>query len=134
LAGKILGSLIAFNAATGYWLANVLRGFVYLIVGGGINSRCIAKESKWNPMQSIIINSFYSALIFFICNNRWLLAYVLDEVATRELLSDTLKFMFKYNPDRIDDELVDSFYLPAKDDGSIEALSQIYRNDTGVTR
>jgi pimeloyl-ACP methyl ester carboxylesterase len=38
------------------------------------------------------------------------------------------------NPEeRVDDDLVDSFYNPAKDAGSPQVLSQIYVNDAGPT-
>jgi hypothetical protein len=34
---------------------------------------------------------------------------------------------------RVDDGLVDSFYYPAKREGSVEALNQMYTNDAGPT-
>jgi len=143
LAGNSLGSVVALVAATGdfnaedgtdeAWLTKRVKGICMFNCGVGLNSRGIAKEPRWTPTQRLLINSLYSVLTFFIFNNRWLLTYILDEVVTRELLSNTLQSLYKYNPDRVDDELVDSFYLPAKDDGSVDALSQIYCNDPGVT-
>jgi len=145
LAGNSLGSLVALVAATGdfntagdgtnddAWLTKRVKGICMFNCGVGLNSRGIAKEPRFTPTQSLLIESLYGVLIFFIFNNRWLLTYILDELVTRELLRNTLQSLYKYNPDRVDDELVDSFYLPAKDKGSVEALSQIYCNDPGVT-
>jgi pimeloyl-ACP methyl ester carboxylesterase len=140
LAGNSLGSLVALSAATGdfatnddSWLKNRVKGICMFNCGVGLNSRGIANEPQWNPTQRFLINSLYNVLTALIFNNRALLRYVLDEVVTRELLRETLQALYKCDPDRVDDELVESFYLPAKDEGSVEALSQIYCNDPGAT-
>lgn len=143
LVGNSLGSLVALTAATGdfasgdgggeSFLKKRVRGICMFNCGVGLNSRGIAKEPRLTPTQSLLINSLYSVLTFFIFENRWLLAYVLDEVVTKDLLCNTLKSLYKHDPTRVDDELVDSFYLPAKEEGSPEALSQIYCNDPGMT-
>jgi pimeloyl-ACP methyl ester carboxylesterase len=140
LAGNSLGSLVALSAATGdfatnddSWLKNRVKGICMFNCGVGLNSRGIAKEPQWNPTQRFLIDSIYNVLTALIFNNRALLGYVLDKVVTRELLRDTLQTLYKRDPDRVDDELVESFYLPAKDEGSVEALSQIYCNDPGAT-
>ena len=46
-----------------------------------------------------------------------------------------MKGLYSYNPDRVDEELVDSFYYPAKfgGNGAIEAIRQIYCNDAGMS-
>lgn len=141
LVGNSLGSLVALTAATGdfgadgddSFLKKRVKGICMFNCGVGLNSRGVAKEPRCTPTQSLLINSFYNVLTFLIFDNRWLLAYVLDEVVTKELLRNTLQSLYKYNPDRVDDELVDSFYFPAKDEGSVEALSQIFCNDPGTT-
>jgi len=141
LVGNSLGSLVALTAATGdfgadgddSWLKKRVKGICMFNCGVGLNSRGIAREPRLTPTQRLLINSLYNVLTFFIFENRWLLAYVLDEVVTKDLLRNTLQSLYKYNPDQVDDELVDSFYIPAKDEGSVEALSQIYSNDPGKT-
>jgi len=145
LAGNSLGSLVALSAITGafseatasassdLFLKNNAKGICMFNCGVGLNSRGIAKEPRWNPIQRQLINTLYDLLSILIFNNRLLLTYVLDKVVTPELLRDTLQSLYKCNPNNVDDELVQSFYLPAKDSGSVEALSQIYCNDPGPT-
>lgn len=152
LVGNSLGSLVALSAATGdfmrtannnvndatndstdFFLKERVKGICMFNCGVGLNSRGVANERQWNPLQRQLINSFYDILVFLIFNNRILLQYVLDKVVTPTLLSDTLQSLYKYKPERVDDELVQSFYLPAKEEGSVEALSQIYCNDPGPT-
>lgn len=145
LAGNSLGSLVVLSAITGafsgdtttttteLFLKNNVKGICMFNCGVGLNSRGIAKEPRWNPIQRQLINTLYDILSILIFNNRLLLTYVLDKVVTPELLLNTLQSLYKYNPSNVDDELVQSFYLPSKDNGSVEALSQIYCNDPGPT-
>lgn len=143
LIGNSLGSLVALSAATADFLPDNdsgrsllkdrVKGICMFNCGIGLNSRGIAKEPQWNPVQRVLINVLFNLFDVLIFNNRLVLGYVLDKVVTKELLSNTLQSLYKCNPDRVDDELVESFYLPAKDHGSVEALSQIYVNDPGAT-
>jgi len=55
---------------------------------------------------------------------------------TRELLKKALLGLYQYASDpreRVDAGLVESFYMPAKDEGSVQTLNQIYTNDAGAT-
>jgi pimeloyl-ACP methyl ester carboxylesterase len=143
LMGNSLGSVVALSAATGDFannsaaslphLRNCVTGICMFNCGIGLNSRGIAKEEQWNPTQRFLINFLCDVLNLLIFKNTALLAYVLNEVVTKDLLRDTLKSLYKYSPERVDDELVESFYSPAKEAGSVEALSQIYTNDPGST-
>jgi pimeloyl-ACP methyl ester carboxylesterase len=141
--GNSLGSLVVLSAVTGDFLQthvastnhwnHFCKGICMFNCGVGLNSRGIANEDQWTPFQRFLINSVYNVLDVLVFRNTALLTYVLDTVVTKELLRDTLKSLYKCQPDRVDEELVDSFYLPAKDVGSVEALSQIYTNDPGAT-
>ena len=155
LCGNSLGSLVALSAVTGDFLkdseastndhdavigqsalpswANRCKGICMFNCGVGLNSRGIANEDQWTPLQRTLINSLYNVLDVFIFRNTILLSYLLNHVVTKDLLRNALKSLYKFQPERVDDELVDSFYLPAKDEGSVEALSQIYTNDPGAT-
>jgi pimeloyl-ACP methyl ester carboxylesterase len=140
LIGNSLGSLVALAAATGdfgsvnnNFLQSRVAGVGMFNCGVGLNSRGIANEVQWTPLQRFFINRFYDVLVLLIFNNQLLLEYVLGTVVTRDLLRDALQTLYKSRPDRVDDALVDSFYLPAKQDGAADALSQIYVNDPGKT-
>lgn len=150
LCGNSLGSLVALSAVTGdfrpenqevggtitvpSWVTNqYCKGICMFNCGVGLNSRGIANEDQWTPTQRFLINALYNVLDVLIFRNTILLSYVLNHVVTKDLLRSTLQSLYKFQPDRVDDELVDSFYMPAKDTGSVEALSQIYTNDPGVT-
>jgi pimeloyl-ACP methyl ester carboxylesterase len=145
LIGNSLGSLVALAAATGDFgssstnnnsnnnLQSRVAGVGMFNCGVGLNSRGIANEVQWTPLQRFFINRFYDVLVLLIFNNQLLLEYVLGTVVTRDLLRDALQSLYKSRPDRVDDALVDSFYLPAKQDGAADALSQIYVNDPGKT-
>jgi pimeloyl-ACP methyl ester carboxylesterase len=153
LCGNSLGSLVALSAVTGdfrlehpqegrpsahqegpsSWAAHHCRGICMFNCGVGLNSRGIANEDQWTPSQRFLINALYNVLDVFLFRNTILLSYILNQVVTKDLLRSTLQSLYKFQPDRVDDELVDSFYQPAKDVGSVEALSQIYTNDPGAT-
>ena len=72
---------------------------------------------------------------FLIFDNRILLRYALDNVLMRELLGDVLRSLYMCSPDRVNGELVDSFYYPAKlgGEGAVEAIRQFYTYDAGLT-
>jgi len=140
LMGNSLGSLVALAAATGDHtqggdtsLTNRVMGVCMYNCGVGLNSRNIIKDAQWNPLQRLLLNSLFDVLNVLIFNNRLLLSYVLENVVTKDLLRDTLQSLYKHDPSRVDDELVDSFYFPAKDAGAVDAFMQIYTNDAGST-
>jgi len=144
LVGNSLGSLVCLAAATGDFVDERLgdekfvdglrvKGLCFFNCGVGLNSRGIANEPRWNPIQRFAINLLYDVLVTLIFGNRFLLQYALENVVTKDLLKETLQSLYKVNPQRVDDVLVDSFFNPAQDDGSVEALSQIYCNDPGKT-
>ena len=154
LCGNSLGSLVVLSAVTGdfkesktmatpgndndkndhhhYW-NHRCKGICMFNCGVGLNSRGIANEEQWTPFQRFLIHALYNVLDVLIFRNTALLAYVLDTVVTRDLLRRALVGLYPHRPDRVDDELVDSFYHPAKDCGSVEALGQIYTNEPGAT-
>jgi pimeloyl-ACP methyl ester carboxylesterase len=142
--GNSLGSLVALAAATGDFVGDSesspsyirqrIKGICMFNCGIGMNSRNIIKE--FDGGKKILIEGLFNLLDALIFGNIALLTYVLDKVVTKELLRDVLVGMYKCAPnpeERVDDELVDSFYNPAKQEGSVEALSQIYTNNPGAT-
>lgn len=147
LMGNSLGSLVALSAATEDFAESVpreeggppqglkerVKGIGMFNCGIGLNSSGIAKEPQWNPFQRFLISILFKTLNAVLFENPVVLSYVLNEVVTRELLSNTLQSLYIKNPDRVDEELVESFYAPAKEEGAVEALSQIYTNDPGAT-
>ena len=145
LMGNSLGSLVALSSACGDYLESpdsfcFLRektmGICMFNCGVGMNSRNIAKEPQWNPTQRFLINRLFDVINFLIFGNIPLLSFLLKNVVTKELLRDALLGLYSCAEDpssRVDEALVDSFYLPAQDDGAVEALSQIYCNDAGAT-
>jgi pimeloyl-ACP methyl ester carboxylesterase len=146
LCGNSLGSLVALSAVTGDFTSTTAvdvettstwsdrcKGICMFNAGVGLNARGIANELQWTAFQKFLINALYNVLDALIFRNTALLTYVLSEVVTQDLLRDALSSLYKCQPDRVDDELVDSFYLPAQDKGSVEALSQIYTNEPGAT-
>jgi len=153
LGGNSLGSVVALAAATGDYTVKDdsndddynrvvdsssflsregrVAGILMFNCGVGMNSRNIAREPQWSPAQRFLISvtlDIFDALLF---KNLALLGYILDKVVTRELLRDTLQALYKHRPERVDEDLVESFYSPAKGNGAVEALSQIYTNNPG---
>jgi pimeloyl-ACP methyl ester carboxylesterase len=142
LVGNSIGSLIALSATSGDFLSDnkssgflteKTKGICMFNCGVGLNARGIANESQWSPTQRFLINKLFDVLDTLIFNNQALLGYVLEEVVTEELLRETLQGLYKYSPERVDDELVESFFAPAKTKGAVDALSQIYTNNPGKT-
>jgi pimeloyl-ACP methyl ester carboxylesterase len=99
----------------------------------------IIKNTSYSEVQRTVFKWIFQVLNKLIFDNEWLLQYVLRNVVTKELLRDALRGLYMCNPDRVDDELVDSFYYPAKHGGEvdyggvIEAIRQIYTNDAGLS-
>ena len=135
LMGNSLGSLVALVAATadGSVVRDCVAGIGMFNCGIGLNSRNIAKEPQWNAAQRFLINRVYDLATLLIFGNTWLLQYALENWVTRDALSQALQNLYPTAPERVDDALVDSFYLPAQEEGAVEALSQIYCNDAGDT-
>lgn len=152
LVGNSLGSLVALTAATGdhhhatttststypttntnISISNRVKGICMFNCGVGLNSRGIAREPTRSAATKFAINALYDLLVLLIFNNRPLLEYALKNIVTRQLLEQILQSLYICRPDRVDDELVESFFLPAQDEGSVETLSQIYCNDPGKT-
>eukprot|EP00565_Helicotheca_tamesis_P002073 CAMPEP_0185729294 /NCGR_PEP_ID=MMETSP1171-20130828/5075_1 /TAXON_ID=374046 /ORGANISM="Helicotheca tamensis, Strain CCMP826" /LENGTH=402 /DNA_ID=CAMNT_0028398093 /DNA_START=64 /DNA_END=1272 /DNA_ORIENTATION=- len=144
LIGNSIGSIIALAAAAGDHLDDPestgflcederVRGICMFNAAVGLNSRGVANEPQWNPFQRALIRFTLSIFDILIFKNRLLLEYILNEVVTEDLLSSSLRALYKHNPDRVDDELVQSFLQPAKQEGAVDALGQIYTNDPGAT-
>jgi pimeloyl-ACP methyl ester carboxylesterase len=145
LMGNSLGSVVALSAATGDHasvdgrvptLPTRIQGIGMFNCGVGMNSRNLLKDPNLTVVQKVVFTVLFDALDTLIFDNVPLLTYLLNKVVTRELLRNALLGLYKCSSDpsrRVDDALVDSFYLPAKDAGSVEALNQIYTNDAGKT-
>lgn len=104
--------------------------------GIGMNSRNLLKDPNLNSFQRVIFTALFNTLDTLIFGNIPLLTYVLEDVVTMDLLRQALLGLYQSSSEperRVDDLLVESFYLPAKDQGSVEALCQIYTNDAGKT-
>mmetsp|Transcript_24017 Transcript_24017/g.36351 ORF Transcript_24017/g.36351 Transcript_24017/m.36351 type:complete len:396 (-) Transcript_24017:241-1428(-) len=139
LMGNSLGSVVALTAAAGDYdkddiqavIPQKINGVGMYNCGVGMNSRNVLLE--FDGIQLAIFTVLFDVLDAILFANLPLLTYVLDKVVTKELLNNALTGLYKYGEDRVDDELVDSFYEPAKNPGSPECLSQIYTNDPGAT-
>ena len=146
LMGNSLGSVVSLSAACGdfksteqegttsssYISENGLaKGVCLFNCGIGMNSQGVANEPDFNAVQRFLIKALFNILNSLVFGNIALLTYILTEVVTRDLLRSALQNLYLIKPERVDDVLVESFYLPAKDEGSVEALSQIYTNNPG---
>ena len=90
-------------------------------------------EPQWSPFQRFLFTTVLNTLDLLLFKNPPVLTYLLNEVVTKDLLRGALEGLYRYDPTRVDDELVDSFYYPAKDEGAPDALGQIYTNDPGLS-
>eukprot|EP00980_Cylindrotheca_fusiformis_P028853 scaffold22660_cov127-Cylindrotheca_fusiformis.AAC.7 len=142
LVGNSLGSCVALAAATGDfnttspYIASNVKGICMFNCGIGMNSRNIIRDPAWNFVQRSLLAAAFDILDFLIFGNAAMIDFLLNKVVTQELLKDALTGLYQCAPvpdDRVDDALVDSFYYPAKDVGSVETLNQIYTNDPGKT-
>jgi len=151
LMGNSLGSVVALSAATGdhqegaittastsgkATLPSRIWGVGMFNCGVGMNSRNLLKDPMLNGAQRVIFKFLFDTLDKLIFDNIPLLTYALNDFVTRDVLRNALVGLYKCSTDptvRVDDALVESFYLPAKDEGSVEALNQIYTNDAGKT-
>jgi pimeloyl-ACP methyl ester carboxylesterase len=142
--GNSLGSVVALSAATGDFgsngntsISSRIQGICMYNCGIGMNFRNLLKELDSNPIQCVLFTFLFDVLDTLIFDNVPLLTYVLNELVTKDLLRNALTGLYQYaQPDpsaRVDDTLVDSFYRPAKEEGSVETLNQIYTNDAGKT-
>lgn len=156
LMGNSLGSLVALSAATGDFIKtpnDIDRENMYTYLAGnhlgersrvkgvclfncavGLNSMNVLKNPDFSVLQKNLLKWVFGLLNNLIFDNKPLLKYALDNVVTKDLLRDALESLYVY-PEQVDEELVDSFYYPAKfgGDGAIEAIRQIYTNDAGLT-
>ena len=142
LMGNSLGSLVALSAALGdhtdngndsapAYLPGRIRGLCFFNCGVGLNSRGIVDEPQWSAFQRFLFTTVLNTLDLLLFKNPPVLTYLLSEVVTKDLLRGALEGLYRYDPTRVDDELVDSFFNPARDEGAPEALGQIYTNDPG---
>jgi pimeloyl-ACP methyl ester carboxylesterase len=162
LMGNSLGSLVALSVATGDFVhsttldnqrdtqlfgylagntdrdeqeARRVKGICLFNCAVGLNSRNVIKNPCFSPLQRSLFNLLFDVLNKLIFDNKLLLRYALDQIVTKQLLEDALRSLYICSPDRVDIELVDSFYYPAKlgGEGAVEAIRQIYTNDAGLT-
>lgn len=143
LVGNSLGSCVALAAATGDfspssspYIASKVEGICMFNCGIGMNSRNLIRDPIWSPFQKKILSAAFDFLDLVIFGNVAVITFLLNEVVTQELLKNALTGLYRCAPNpesRVDTSLVDSFYYPAKDAGSVEALNQIYTNDPGKT-
>lgn len=150
LMGNSLGSLVALSAATGDFVAPAdddaatsylagepsrVSGLCLFNCGVGLNSRNVVKNPSLGPVRRALFNGLFDVLNALVFDNAPLLRYALDNVVTKELLEGALRGLYVHSPERVDGELVNSFYYPAKlgGEGAVEAIRQIYTNDAGLT-
>lgn len=152
LVGNSIGSIIALLAATGEFASGAnkhdttpyirqhVAGIGMFNSGIGMNVRSMTRDPKWNSLQRFVLNAMFDGLENHIFGNISLLQWILDKVITKEVLRKTLLELYPslsngLDANRVDDELVESFYQPAKDDTAAAAhvLSQILTNEAGLT-
>lgn len=144
LIGNSLGSLVALSAALGdhvdnddddpaaaAYLPGRIKGLCFYNCGVGLNTRGVVKEKNRSAFQRFLFTAVLNTLDLVLFKNPPLLNYLLNKVVTKDLLRGALEGLYRYDPTRVDDELIDSFYYPAKEKGAPEALGQIYTNDPG---
>ena len=134
--GNSLGSLVALTVATETDSSSNVKGIGMYNCGIGLNTRNFLRDPSLNTPQRAVFTALFALLDALIFNNIPLLTYLLNKVVTKELLNNVLVGLYSCAPEpetRVDQALVDSFYFPAKEDGSVEALNQIYTNDAGKT-
>ena len=144
LIGNSLGSLVALSAALGdhidnnddgpataAYLPGRVKGLCFYNCGVGLNSRGIVTEPQWSSFQRFLFTAVLNTLDLVLFKNPPVLNYLLNKVVTKDLLRGALEGLYRYDSTRVDDELIDSFYYPAKEKGAPEALGQIYTNDPG---
>lgn len=142
LIGNSLGSCVALSAATGDFaqklegktpfISDKIQGIGMYNCGVGMNVKNVLKEPM-TSLQRSLLSFVFDVLDFLIFDNFPLLNFLLSNVVTKDFLKDVLMGLYQSAPDRVTDDLVESFYLPAQDEGSVGALNQIYTNDPGKT-
>jgi len=144
LMGNSLGSVVALAATVGETdggdadaerhlsSGGRVKGVCLFNCGIGMNSKNIIDDPRFDSFQRVLLKATF-AVFETLLFNRFVLGYALNNVVTPDLLRDALTGLYKSDPSRVDNELVMSFYGPAKDDGAPEALRQIYTNDPGPT-
>ena len=140
LMGNSIGSLVCLSAATGdcstdSYLSSRVQGLCLFNCGIGLNSMNVLKNPDFSPFQVAFFSGVFGVLNSLIFGNKPLLRYLLNDVVTEDLLRDALRSLYPRNPDRVDDQLVESFYRPAKTggEGGVDLIKQIYTNDAGYT-
>lgn len=115
--------------------ASKIKGICLFNCAVGLNSRNVIKNPSVSPLQRTIFNALFDILNILIFDNKLVLRYALDQIVTKKLLEDALRSLYICSPERVDMELVDSFYYPAKlgGEGAVEAIRQIYTNDPGLS-
>ena len=134
--GNSLGSLVALSVASNTVVQERIAGICLYNCGVGMNTRNLLKDESLGAVQRIVFTALFDLFDVLIFNNIPILTYVLTKVVTQDLLRNALLGLYRCAEDpasRVDDGLVDSFYYPAKMEGSVEALNQIYTNDAGPT-
>jgi pimeloyl-ACP methyl ester carboxylesterase len=136
--GNSLGSVVALSAAVSGApeMNERVKGVGMFNCGVGMNSMNLLKDPGLTAVQRALFGLSFQLLNTVIFGNVPLITFILDKIVTKDLLRNALLSLYASadNPDeRVDNVLVDSFYNPAKDAGSPQALSQIYVNDAGPT-
>lgn len=153
VCGNSLGSLVALSTAAGeeaYNLAdsginvppsdqknedqdalslNGVRGICLFNCAVGLNLRGVAADPTNPPVVAALLGLF-SKVILGIFGSP-LLDIALRYFVTKDALRGALESLYLHAPENVDDELVDSFFYPAKSEGALGALRQIYVNDPG---
>ena len=142
LIGNSVGSLVSLTAATDEnaggpsYIRQHIAGLGFFNCGIGMNIRNVLKDPKWNPVQRYLLNILFDVLETLVFGNTALLAFIMEKLVTRDVLRNVLRGLYSCAPDpdgKIDDKLVDSFFMPAKEKSSPLVLRQILTNEAGLT-
>ena len=146
LIGNSMGSISSLIAATGDfanedksrggYIKEHLAGIGMFNCGIGMNVHSIVRDPKWSAWQRYLLDANFNFTESVIFSNVGLMKWVLDVFVTRGILRAILIQLYpvaENAKDIVDDALVDSIYLPAKDPNSPKVLSQILTNEAGLT-
>ena len=100
---------------------------VYLVnCAGGMNGLHILNGHPPTSLFGWTIVLITNLLKYDAFNN-----FLFDKVRARETIRSILKNMY-VNPDRVDDELVDSIFMPSEDQGANKVLQSSLVGDPGT--
>lgn len=130
LLGNSIGSLIAVKAAASFWGKSLqrVRGLVLLNCAGGMNSKGTLSNDAVPLVVRLALWPLFALLDAVLRSP--LGEVIFDNLRDRETLTTTLQGLY-VNPKAVDEELVDSVLLPAKDNTSFGVFVDVLTGDPG---